>query len=357
MAKIFLEQNVLDAARERISMVFDNFENIIVSISGGKDSTALYWLAMEEAKKRQKPIGIFFLDQEAEYQATIDQIENLMQHPLAIPMWYQVPIRMTNATSFQKDMLYAWGKGENWIREKHPMAIHSIERKYPKRFYNFFHWLESTTKDTAFLIGLRAEEGINRVRAAIKNPGWNNVMWSKKTKSLSTFRFYPIYDWGMGDVWKYIYENGFGYNAIYDKMYSANHGVYNTMRVSNLIHEKSFYCLADLQTLEPETYEKMLKRLDGIHCAAHYADREYIYDTSTLPESFKTWKEYRDYLLASTPYEMQHRFVNRFAKQPETEYVFRQQVKQLLINDWENNVPIKKKPDRQELLEKWREIL
>ena len=32
------ETNVLEAARQRISYIFDNFERIIVSISGGKDS-------------------------------------------------------------------------------------------------------------------------------------------------------------------------------------------------------------------------------------------------------------------------------------------------------------------------------
>ena len=30
-----------------------------------------------------------------------------------------------------------------------------------------------------------------------------------------------------------------------------------TMRVSNLVHEKAFRCLTDLQELEPETYNKL----------------------------------------------------------------------------------------------------
>jgi predicted phosphoadenosine phosphosulfate sulfurtransferase len=34
--KIYRDQNVLDAARERISYAFDSFERLYVSFSGGK---------------------------------------------------------------------------------------------------------------------------------------------------------------------------------------------------------------------------------------------------------------------------------------------------------------------------------
>ena len=42
----YLDKDVLTAARERISYIFDNFEKIIVSVSGGKDSTVLCHLAL-----------------------------------------------------------------------------------------------------------------------------------------------------------------------------------------------------------------------------------------------------------------------------------------------------------------------
>ena len=50
------EKNVLEAVRERISYIFDEFERIIVSISGGKDSTVLAHLALVEAHKRGRKI-------------------------------------------------------------------------------------------------------------------------------------------------------------------------------------------------------------------------------------------------------------------------------------------------------------
>ena len=55
MAKqVYTSENVLEATRKRISNIFDNFKNISVSISGGKDSTVCTFLAIQEAKKKAK---------------------------------------------------------------------------------------------------------------------------------------------------------------------------------------------------------------------------------------------------------------------------------------------------------------
>ena len=40
------KKSVLEAARERMAFVFDSFEQIIVSVSGGKDSTVMAHLAL-----------------------------------------------------------------------------------------------------------------------------------------------------------------------------------------------------------------------------------------------------------------------------------------------------------------------
>jgi len=357
MKRKYLGKNVLEAARERIAFIFDTFEHIYVSVSGGKDSTALYHLALEEAIKRDRKINLFYLDQEVEYAATIDVVRTMMAHPNVVPMWYQVPIYMTNSTSYEEDMLYAWSEGAEWLRPKEDISIKSISDPYPQRFYKFFNWFEAWQPDgSAFLVGLRAEEGITRYRAVTKYPGYKGIKWTTKSSNSKSYKMYPIYDWGMGDVWKYIYDNQFSYNDIYNKIFMNGTSIYNKMRVSNLIHEKSFKCLTDLQVLEPDTFEKVIKRIKGTHCAALYAKENMIYSNGKLPNAFKKWLEYRDYLLATIPTEKRYRFVKRFADQPKDEYTFRQQCKQLLINDWENNISITKKP-KNDKLERWRAIL
>jgi len=245
--------NVLVAAQKRISFIFDEFETIFISISGGKDSTVMWHLFVEEAQRRGREINAFFLDQEAEYEGTIKVMRKMMNHPNVIPHWYQVPIYMTNATSYTSEFLYAWGEGEEWIRPKEPNSIHHIDGEYPKRFYEFFPWLEGQAAEkTAFSIGLRSKESLNRFRAVTKQSGYKNVLWSTKTENPLVFRFYPIYDWCFGDVFKYIHEQNLEYNDVYDKLFRLKGVNIRKMRVSVLMHEKSFSCLANLQEIEPE---------------------------------------------------------------------------------------------------------
>ena len=52
--KIYINKDVYTSAKERIATIFDDFENIVCSLSGGKDSTVMLYLALEEAEKRKE---------------------------------------------------------------------------------------------------------------------------------------------------------------------------------------------------------------------------------------------------------------------------------------------------------------
>lgn len=357
----YKDYTVLEAAQRRISKVFDDFNNIYVSVSSGKDSTCLYHLCLAEAIKRDRKINVFFLDQEAEYQGSVDIVRKMMNRPNVIPHWYQVPLHMTNATSYKEDQLYAWGEGEPWMRQKEDIAIKGISGKYPERFHKFFHWFEEQqTEPTAHFVGLRSKESMNRFRAVTKNAGYKDWAWSKKTKSSNSFRFYPIYDWTFGDVWKYISDGNIEYNPVYDRMYCIKGKRINDIRISNLIHEKSFGCLTELQEIEPDTYEKLCKRIGGVHSAAIYAHEGMIYQAKTLPKEFTSWKEYRDSLLASAPIAEKHRkrLAKRFAGQPDIDSIHRQQCKQVLVCDAENSIPVNTQVEsKDEMRAKWWDLL
>lgn len=358
MKRILRDQNVLEAARERVSMIFDHFKDISISVSSGKDSLVTYWLFVQEAVKRDRKVTVFFLDQEAEYQASIVLIKLMMVHPNVIPAWYQVPIYLTNATSYTDYFLYAWGEGEQWVREKDPLAIQGIDEEYPKRFYDFFDWYEKKNPGAAYIVGLRADEGVIRYRAVTKYPGWRGYRWSTLKDGIA--KFYPIYDWGIADVWHFLYDYAVAYNKIYDLMYKDGYSIYKDMRVSNLIHEKSYKCLVDLPRYEPETYDKLCRRIGGIATAARYASEKLIFSNKQLPKHYKTWKEFRDFLLGSIPDEGQRKmFSDRFSKQADNERIYQSQCGQLLILDFENSrsFDTKKEERIQKEREKWAKIL
>ena len=90
---IYTKQNVYDAAIERLEYLFDEFDEVICSISVGKDSTVVLNLCLEVAKKKNKlPLKVLFLDQEAEWQSVIEHIREVMNMKEIEPMWFQVPI-------------------------------------------------------------------------------------------------------------------------------------------------------------------------------------------------------------------------------------------------------------------------
>ena len=62
MPKKYLEKNVLEASIERLEIIFNNFENIYFSVSGGKDSSVMVQLANKVAKKLNKKFRKIKLD-------------------------------------------------------------------------------------------------------------------------------------------------------------------------------------------------------------------------------------------------------------------------------------------------------
>lgn len=335
-------ENVLIAAKKRISYLFDNYDNISLSFSGGKDSTVLFYLVNDEAVKRDRKFYLYFQDQEAEYQGTIDMVEWAMSQPNVIPLWYQVPIFMTNAASHQQLFLWAWGEGEEWVREKHPLAIHSIKNKYPRRFYKFNLWVMLNMKKikgkSVSIIGLRADESPDRRFVMFGED--SDLFWLRMIKEPN--KAYPIIDWKYRDVWKYLTDNKLKYNKVYDKMYMLGLKI-SRMRVSNLVHEKAFRCLTTLQELEPETYDKLEKRLQGVHTAAIYADESVMYSIKKLPNRFETWKEYKDFLLDSINPDLGKVFRHIFKRFRDTDDILanKYMVKRILICDWEYNTTFK----------------
>lgn len=335
--------DVLEAVNKRISFLFDNYENIQLAFSGGKDSTVLFHLINAEAIKRDRKFILYFQDQEAEYQGTIDFVEWAMSQPNVIPMWYQVPIFMTNAASHQQLFLWAWGEGEEWIREKHPMAIHKIEKMYPKRFHKFNLWVGQNLRflpgESVSIIGLRAEESPDRRFVMFGED--SDLFWLRRKNK--PHKAYPIIDWKYTDVWKYLIENSLKYNRVYDKMYMLG-GNLKSFRVSNLVHEKAFRCLTDLQELEPETYNKLENRLKGVHTAAIYGKENLMYSIKSLPENFKSWKEYKDFLLTSIHPDLKRIFEYQWLRlqNVDDEDCFKYMVKRILLCDWEGNITSKK---------------
>jgi len=295
--RIYSMKNVYDAAIERLNYLFDEFENIVVNVSGGKDSTVVFNLAMEVAKKKNKlPLDVLFIDQEAEHDFTIDIIKEIMYRKDVKPYWMQFPFRIENAVSFGEDFLNVWGEGEEWLREKDPIS-------YKKNIYNNTQWeglftsimaVEFKGKRCAGISGIRTEESPTRFMGLTEHATYKWITWGRvEDKKKDHYAFYPIYDWSYTDVWKAIHDNHWTYNKLYDYQYQYGTPLQD-MRVSSLHHQTAIRALFYLQEIEPELYNKMTKRLTGIDSAGKFGFDDFF--PKQLPYMFRSWVEYRDFL-------------------------------------------------------------
>jgi len=299
--KIYKTQNVHDAALERIRYFFNEFENVIVSFSGGKDSTIVLNLALQVAEEYNRlPLTVMFLDQEAEWNSTIDYVKKVMYDARVNPMWMQIPLKLYNSTSTTDNWLYCWSEDEKdkWIRDKDPVAwtVNSYETDRFKELFTNIIKKEFKDKKTAVLAGVRAQESPARAMGLTSDATYKHITYGKQlSKTLEHYTFYPIYDWEIKDVWLYIYKNHLDYCKHYDSLY--NYGCHiNDMRVSNVHHETAVQALFMIQEIDPLLWEKLNIRLSGINTAAHLKF-DSIKVPKKLPQMFDSWTEYRDYLL------------------------------------------------------------
>jgi len=368
------DKDLLTATRERVSFIFDHFDDIKVSVSGGKDSTVLAHLMLSEAKRRDRRVGVFFLDEEVMYQSSVEQVTHIFEEMApdnVIPLWLQVEFNLTNATSLEGSHLIAWeaGRHEIWMRPKKSYAIkfppwevktQVIENKtIGLGFYAVLENFERCYSGAAFAVGLRATESPNRWRAVSKNPvdvDGTPVYWA--TKAGTNVKMYPLYDWNFHDVWKYIHDERLRYSKIYDYQFKIGMPI-NEMRVSSLIHERSFKSLVELPEFEPRTYNRLLKRVHGISFAQETGKNSKGFKMRKLPKNFTSWREYRDFLVATCQDETKREiFIRRFTRHLDNEYVARQQCRQIALSDIENNVPVDNKPDpRDALIAYYMEVL
>lgn len=317
--------NVLIAAQERISYVFDNFPRIYLSFSGGKDSGVMLHLVMQEAIKRNQKIGLLFIDLEGQYKLTIDYISQCFEQykNYIEPYWICLPLNLRNAVSMYDPRWQAWDpdKKDIWIRQAPQIAI--TDQNYFDFFrrgmefeeftVDFGHWF-SQGELTACFVGIRTDESLNR---------WRTIARKKTTfedKQFTTycaktlFNVYPIYDWRTKDIWVYNGKFNAPYNKLYDLMHQAGLSIHQ-QRICQPYGDDQRKGLALFHVIEPETWGKVVARVNGANSGALYAqDSGNILGRIkiTKPEGH-TWKSFAELLLNSLPPKSKTHFENKIA--------------------------------------------
>lgn len=325
MPKIPLNLNVYEAAKERIEFTFDNFESIYLSFSAGKDSTVMLHMVMDEAIKRNRKIGLLIVDLEGQYKLTIDHMTACveMYREYLEVYWICLPLHLRNAVSVFEPFWLCWDaeKKSDWIRTPPKEAITDINffpffkvgMEFEEFVPEFGEWY-SKGKTTACLVGIRADESLNRFRtiaSTSKIPFKEKQYTTKVTDNV--FNLYPIYDWKTEDIWTYHgkFKNK-RHNELYDIMNKAGLSIH-LQRICQPYGDDQRRGLWLFHLIEPETWAKVVARVNGANSGALYVqDTGNIngYGKITKP-AHHTWKSFSEMILNTLPEATAEHYKNK----------------------------------------------
>jgi predicted phosphoadenosine phosphosulfate sulfurtransferase len=307
--------SVLEASRQRIARVFDDFDRIYVSFSAGKDSTVMLHLVCDEARKRGKTVGVLMVDLEGQYQLTIEHAEEMKRQYADCTEWFWIclPIHLRNAVSMYEPFWKCWDPEakEQWIRQPPEHAITD-----PGHFFWFEDGMEfeefvplfgdwySEGKSCACFVGIRTDESLNRFRtiSSRTKERWHGLGWTTQVTK-HCWNAYPIYDWTTSDLWHWHAINpGKRHNALYDIMHKAGVPL-GHMRICQPYGDDQRRGLWLFHLIEPQTWARVVARVNGANSGAMYVQENGNitgYNKLTLPPNH-TWRSFAELLLASLP--------------------------------------------------------
>jgi predicted phosphoadenosine phosphosulfate sulfurtransferase len=325
--KIMLGETVLEAARARIHWLFDTFERLCVSFSGGKDSSVMLHLVASIARERGRTFSVLFVDWEVQFSDTIDHVvrmAELYQDVIEPFYWVALPMRTVNGLSQHQPEWVAWEPGAEWVRQPPARAIVDPEffpfyrhaMTFEEFVVDFANWFAQAAR-AAVLIGIRSDESLNRARAIFSTRKLRHSRdkpWTTQGASGLYCNAYPIYDWKMQDIWTFHARTGLPYNSLYDLMYQAGVAM-NGMRVCEPFGPEQRKGLWLYHVLEPETWARACRRVAGAASGARYARQVsdfYGYRTLSKPPAHD-WKSYALFLLDSMPQRTAEHYRNKIA--------------------------------------------
>lgn len=324
--KKYLDQNVYDATVRRMDYIFEEFEKVYVSFSGGKDSGVMVEMALQAAKRHNKfPLSVLFVDLEAQYKNTIDYVSQIMSIPEVQPYWICLPLHLRNAVSQFQPHWLCWDqdKKDAWVRQMPENCISDIDyfhffrkgMEFEEFVPEFGKWI-SEGKKTACLVGIRSDESLNRFRTIASDckATYKNLKWTTKIEN-NVYNAYPIYDWRTKDIWTANGKFGYKYNKIYDLMHMAGLTIHQ-MRICQPYGDDQRKGLYLFKMLEPETWANVVNRVEG----ANYGNRYSENDKTTLgnykvnlPEGH-TYESYAKFLLDTMPPYLRNHYQKKIDK-------------------------------------------
>lgn len=273
LVKKYLDDDVVTAARKRVTSIFDSGANVALDFSGGKDSIVLadvvYKLLVRGRIKADQLI-VEFIDEEGMFDDVIELTKKwrvkFMQE--GVPFhWYCLPVKHFNClnTLSEEETFICWEPNEekNWIRKKPEFAINDHPLLIPRKDnYQMFLYRLRNADGKIAMTGVRCAESVQRLRSM-----------AKKKNFIADNKCNPIYDMSDKDVWLYIYKNNLEIPQTYENIYRTG-GTRRDMRISQFFSIDTAKRLVNLSEMYPDLMDRVIRREPNAYLCAMYWDTE-----------------------------------------------------------------------------------
>lgn len=310
--------NVYQACQNRLALIFREYDNVLLSFSGGKDSGVLVNLCYDYAKAHGllHKLAIYHLDYEAQYSFTTQYVERTFARLKDIRrFWLCLPISANCACKLDSNMWIPWDETEQdrWCRKmpthEYVYTACNVPFDFVKGTYgkevkaDFCNWFASKYGKTAVVIGIRADESFDR-QNAIRQFGWI------VGKQGIAHKVFPIYDWKASDVWVANARFNYDYNCLYDLFHKAGLTIHQ-MRVANPFHTCGLNNLKLYCVIEPNTWAKLLNRVNGVNFGRIYGGTQAVAFKNIVKPNHFTWEEYAQFLIETNPAQARLNYKHR----------------------------------------------
>lgn len=322
-----INKDVLEAATERISWTLENFPQVCVSFSGGKDSTVMLHLTAQVARRKGKKIHLLFIDWEAQFTCTIQHVNKMIvQYGDIIEKcwWVALPLTTQNSLSQFQPEWQCWEPGQNWVRQPPEDAITEpvyFDFYQPGMTFEAFvrafsDWF-AQKRPAAMMVGIRADESYNRfltIANARKQRFADDKPWTTVAPGGHAWYIYPLYDWKTADIWTWFAKTGGRYNPLYELMFQAGVPL-RYMRICEPFGPEQRQGLWLYHVIEPERWAAMCERVSGVRSGGIYAghDNHFYGHRKILKPDHLCWREYVMLLLDSMPHATAEHYRNKIA--------------------------------------------